>query len=59
MKKRLAQQVAVRGMPQIVDLAARPFVGQKLKDVQGNRDGDFSDGSVFGTVFDVGRNEWI
>src|SRR6185437_14146645 len=53
MQKRLAQKIAVRGVPQVGHLTTRTLVGKQPEYMQRNRDGDLPNLLGFGTVLDV------
>src|SRR6185312_5022423 len=53
MQKRLAQKIAVRGVPQVGHLTPCTLVGKKPEYMQRDRDGDLPNLLGFGTVLDV------
>src|SRR6185312_825052 len=53
MQKRLAQKIAVRGVPQVGHLTPCTLVGKKPGYMQRDRDGDLPNLLGFGTVLDV------
>ena len=56
MQERLAEKIAVAGVPQVQHLTTRTFVGKQPEYMHWNRDGDFFHLTTFVAVLDVRLN---